>query len=166
MRVVNQFVPLSNLYPFLIYKIQTNIKKSESKKAAIAILNMCDVGVIHVIEGTDIDRPRNALTLTLEMHKPFGNFDIFFNVKPMISHIPITSTHLILFLRRNSNFLSVDHCSYTQLSTLRRSDFSNFTLRLATFFTFLAPGNTSIVSLGIWRMGQCGRTGRHSLALW
>lgn len=39
---------------------------------------MFDVGVIHLIEGTDIDRPRNAITLSLEMHKHFGNFEIFF----------------------------------------------------------------------------------------
>jgi len=39
---------------------------------------MFDVGVIHLIEGIDIDRPRNAITLSLEMHRLFGNFDIFF----------------------------------------------------------------------------------------
>lgn len=39
---------------------------------------MFDIGVIHLIEGTDIDRPRNAITLSLEMHRFFGNFEIFF----------------------------------------------------------------------------------------
>jgi hypothetical protein len=54
------------------------LPKSESKKATIAILNMFDVGVVHLIEGTDIDRPRNAITLSLGMHKYFGSFKIFF----------------------------------------------------------------------------------------
>ena len=39
---------------------------------------MFDIDVIHLIEGTDIDRPRNAITLSLEMHRLFGNFEIFF----------------------------------------------------------------------------------------
>ncbi len=67
-------------------------RKSGARKAAITILNMFDVGVIHIIKGTDIDRPYNAITLTLEMHRLFGNFDIFlervtetphtYNIKP------------------------------------------------------------------------------------
>jgi hypothetical protein len=39
---------------------------------------MFDDGIIHLIEGSDIDRPRNALTLTLDLHQLFGNFEIFF----------------------------------------------------------------------------------------
>ncbi|KEZ42415.1 Uncharacterized protein SAPIO_CDS5603 [Scedosporium apiospermum] len=48
------------------------------KKAALGILNMFDNGVIHLIEGDDIDRPRNALTLTHNLHLLFGNFEVFF----------------------------------------------------------------------------------------
>ena len=39
---------------------------------------MFDDGIVHLIEGTDIDRPRNALTLTHDLHQLFGNFEIFF----------------------------------------------------------------------------------------
>jgi hypothetical protein len=39
---------------------------------------MFDHGVTHLIEGTDIDRPRNALTLTPAFHSLFGDFKIFF----------------------------------------------------------------------------------------
>lgn len=39
---------------------------------------MFDNGVIHLIEGDDIDRPRNALTLTHNLHRLFGNFEVFF----------------------------------------------------------------------------------------
>ncbi|KAK4245794.1 hypothetical protein C7999DRAFT_33794 [Corynascus novoguineensis] len=49
-----------------------------AKQAALAILNMFDHGVGHLIEGVDIDRPLNALTLTMNMHDLFGNFHIYF----------------------------------------------------------------------------------------
>ncbi|WEW59773.1 hypothetical protein PRK78_005253 [Emydomyces testavorans] len=42
------------------------------------ILNMFDCDVGHLINGTDIDRPRNAITLNHECHVASGNFDIFF----------------------------------------------------------------------------------------
>lgn len=39
---------------------------------------MFDDGVVHLIEGTDIDRSRNAITLTLDFHRLFGGFEVFF----------------------------------------------------------------------------------------
>ncbi len=39
---------------------------------------MFDKGVVHLINGVDIDRPSNALSLTLEIHRKFGAFEIFF----------------------------------------------------------------------------------------
>ena len=39
---------------------------------------MFDTDISHLIEGTDIDRPRNALTLTANLHAFFGNFEIHF----------------------------------------------------------------------------------------
>lgn len=52
--------------------------QSASRQAALAILNMFDSGVVHLIEGTDIDQPRNALTLTTDLHALFGDFRIYF----------------------------------------------------------------------------------------
>lgn len=46
--------------------------------AALAILNMFDLGVAHFIEGTNIDSPHNAITLTHGFHDYFGDFQIFF----------------------------------------------------------------------------------------
>jgi hypothetical protein len=43
---------------------------------------MFDKGVAHFIEGNDIDRPRNAVTLTQQHHTSFGCFDIFFEPVP------------------------------------------------------------------------------------
>jgi len=39
---------------------------------------MFDSGIIHLIEGTDIDRPYNAATLSHQMHQYFGKFKVFF----------------------------------------------------------------------------------------
>jgi hypothetical protein len=39
---------------------------------------MFNPSAIHLIDGVDIDRPMNALTLTHDLHKLFGNFEIAF----------------------------------------------------------------------------------------
>jgi hypothetical protein len=39
---------------------------------------MFDDGVVHLIEGAYIDRPRNAITVTHDFHQLFGNFEVYF----------------------------------------------------------------------------------------
>ncbi|KAJ5674365.1 uncharacterized protein N7477_004299 [Penicillium maclennaniae] len=51
---------------------------SDSKKNALRILDMFDPGIIHLINGPKIDSPMNALTLTLDYHRLFGEFQIYF----------------------------------------------------------------------------------------
>lgn len=60
--------------------------QDESKRTALAILNMFDDGVVHLIEGSDIDRTRNAITLTMEFHQLFGRFDVFFEPRDNEMH--------------------------------------------------------------------------------
>lgn len=43
---------------------------------------MFDPGITHLIEGYDIDRPRNAITLTSSFHRFFGAFEVFFEPVP------------------------------------------------------------------------------------
>ena len=43
---------------------------------------MFDSGVSHLIEGSNIDQPCNAITLTADLHEVFGNFQIFFEPRP------------------------------------------------------------------------------------
>lgn len=43
---------------------------------------MFDTDVAYLIEGTDIDRPRNAMTLTHNLHLFFGDFQVFFEPVP------------------------------------------------------------------------------------
>jgi hypothetical protein len=49
---------------------------------------MFDNGVGHLIEGANIDKTQNALTLTLDIHRWFGNFDIYF--EPVTDAAPHT----------------------------------------------------------------------------
>jgi len=58
------------------------VSQDDAKKAALSILSMFDHGIIHLIEGTDIDRPYNALTLSQKMHQHFGSFKVFFEAVP------------------------------------------------------------------------------------
>ncbi|KAK5994114.1 hypothetical protein PT974_07554 [Cladobotryum mycophilum] len=76
----NSFDPLevAHILPHSLTKLNANDHLDPSRQAALAILNMFDTGVSHLIEGTNIDRPFNALTLTQKLHSVFGNFDIFF----------------------------------------------------------------------------------------
>ena len=41
-------------------------------------MNICDRSVVDLINGIDIDRPRNTLTLAPLMHGHFGAFRIYF----------------------------------------------------------------------------------------
>lgn len=43
---------------------------------------MFDTGVVHLIDGTDIDQPRNAVTLTAFLHTLFADFQVFFEPFP------------------------------------------------------------------------------------
>lgn len=47
---------------------------------------MFDHGVLHLIEGENIDKPRNALSLSHDVHELFGEFEIFFQPVPDTPH--------------------------------------------------------------------------------
>ncbi|OTB09640.1 hypothetical protein M426DRAFT_6904 [Hypoxylon sp. CI-4A] len=70
---------VAHILPHLLTKVNESSQSGPSKQAALAILNMLDHGLAPLIEDVaDIDRPRNAITLTRNFHDLFGNFDIFF----------------------------------------------------------------------------------------
>lgn len=63
---------------------------------------MFDSGVAHVIEGCEIDRPFNAISLTPTLHNLLGDFQIFF--EPVSTRRPHTykiSSHLPPLLLRD-----------------------------------------------------------------
>lgn len=61
------------------------MKDTAKKAAVLAILNM---GVVHLIEGPDIDRPRNAITSAQSLHGLFDNFEIFLGAISGEPHLP------------------------------------------------------------------------------
>lgn len=46
------------------------------------VLDMFDPGIIHLVQGANIDRPYNALTLSLGFRRHFGSLKIFFEAVP------------------------------------------------------------------------------------
>jgi hypothetical protein len=47
---------------------------------------MFDYGVVDLIDGSNVDRPRNAMTLTHNLHRFFGDFEVFFEPVPGQQH--------------------------------------------------------------------------------
>lgn len=93
---------VAHILPHSLMKTDAESELSPSKQAAFAILNMFDDGVVHIIEGTDIDRPRNALTLTHSMHLFFGDFQVFFEpVSHVDAHTYRIGSFLPGFVQRN-----------------------------------------------------------------
>ncbi|KAI9737170.1 MAG: hypothetical protein M1834_000763 [Cirrosporium novae-zelandiae] len=73
---VAQIIPHS-LMSFSI--IHGESKLNDSRKTALEILNMFDPNLIQLINGPEIDQPRNAITLTREFRRQFDNFSIYFD---------------------------------------------------------------------------------------
>jgi hypothetical protein len=53
-----------------------------------------DQGAAHLIDGVDIDEPRNAMTLTLTLHMDFGRFKVYFEPVPDQQHTYQIKTYL------------------------------------------------------------------------
>lgn len=60
---------------------------------------MFDPGIGHLIDGPKIDSPINALTLTLDYHRLFGEFQIYFERTGTSHQYRIDSTEQSPFLR-------------------------------------------------------------------
>ncbi|RBR26234.1 uncharacterized protein FIESC28_01017 [Fusarium coffeatum] len=72
------YLEVAHNLPHSLTQLKSSKELNSSKVAALAILTMFDSGVVHLIEGIDIDRPSNALTLTLSHHVSFGDFRAYF----------------------------------------------------------------------------------------
>jgi hypothetical protein len=72
--------------------LANTVLKNQSKAFARQILDMFDTGVASLIDGVDIDRPLNALTLEMDLHQDFGNFEVFFEPRPGSHTYRIDST--------------------------------------------------------------------------
>ncbi|QSS52363.1 hypothetical protein I7I53_07977 [Histoplasma capsulatum var. duboisii H88] len=77
---------VAHILPHALMKLGQDSQLSESKRATLNILDMFDHGVVRLIEGIDIDRPFNAITLSPSLHTLFGGFEIFFEPVPSQLH--------------------------------------------------------------------------------
>ncbi|OAA60259.1 hypothetical protein SPI_05383 [Niveomyces insectorum RCEF 264] len=73
---------VAHILPHSLMKARTGSEIDASRQATLSILNMFDRGVVDLINGIDIDRPRNALTLAHLIHGHFGAFRIYFEAVP------------------------------------------------------------------------------------
>ncbi|KAI1962128.1 hypothetical protein LOZ47_003134, partial [Ophidiomyces ophidiicola] len=69
---------VAHILPHALMKGDRDSQLDRSKKAALDILNMFDNGVVRLIEGNEIDRPFNAMTLSHDLHVWFGSFEVYF----------------------------------------------------------------------------------------
>jgi len=89
---------VAHIIPYALTKADDGSRLGEGKKAAVAILNMFDLGVAHLIEGVDINRPYNALTLSNWIHENFGTYKIFFEPVSDADGAPPSTYRISTFL--------------------------------------------------------------------
>ncbi|KAE8384180.1 hypothetical protein BDV23DRAFT_189479 [Aspergillus alliaceus] len=74
-----QYLEVAHILPHCLTKVASaDGDLTDSKRSVLRILDMFDPGITHLIDGPNIDSPSNALTLTLENHRLFGEFQIYF----------------------------------------------------------------------------------------
>ncbi|EJT69103.1 hypothetical protein GGTG_13371 [Gaeumannomyces tritici R3-111a-1] len=84
----HDFGPLevAHILPHSLAKSSSDSLLDPARKAALDVLNMFDAGVVRLIEGAEIDRPYNAISLSHHHHLEFGSFRIFF--EPVLDNQP------------------------------------------------------------------------------
>ncbi|OJD20479.1 hypothetical protein ACJ73_08186 [Blastomyces percursus] len=85
-RQLSMILELAHILPHSLTQANANSQLDDSKKAALMILNMFDCDVSHLVDGVNIDRPFNAMSLTHDLHAHFGNFKVFFEPVPGQEH--------------------------------------------------------------------------------
>ncbi|KAJ2977446.1 hypothetical protein NUW58_g7812 [Xylaria curta] len=95
---------VAHILPHSLMKADVGHELNPSKQAALGILNMFDSGIVHLIDGANIDRPSNAITLTSFIHAAFGDFKIFFESIPNQPHTYQIQT----FYHRRLNIRNLD----------------------------------------------------------
>ncbi|KAF5865343.1 hypothetical protein ETB97_004153 [Aspergillus alliaceus] len=77
-----EYLEVAHIIPHSLATVTSEESElSDSKKAALHFLNMFDPDISPLIAGPDIDNPYNALTLTHNYHRLFGEFEIYFKQK-------------------------------------------------------------------------------------
>nr|XP_001389594.2 hypothetical protein ANI_1_3130014 [Aspergillus niger CBS 513.88] len=93
-----QYLEVAHILPYSL----TTLAQGESelaKRKVFRILDMFDPGLSHRLDGPNIDRPINALTLTLDYHRLFSGFQIYFEPTGRPHEYKIDSLEESTFLR-------------------------------------------------------------------
>ncbi|KAK5633398.1 hypothetical protein RRF57_009112 [Xylaria bambusicola] len=99
-----EFLEVAHILPHSLTKVSQGGELDHFKQSALAILNMFDVGVAELIQGPEIDRPRNAITLTTHYHRSFGDFQVYFEPVPDKDHIYTIKTFYPRYFVRRAAF--------------------------------------------------------------
>ncbi|KAF2967839.1 hypothetical protein GQX73_g5726 [Xylaria multiplex] len=93
---------VAHILPHSLTRMNQGDELNVSKESTLSILDMFDVGVAELIQGPEIDRPRNALTLTHDFHQWFSDFQVYFEPVPDSDHTYTIRTHVAeeYFFRR------------------------------------------------------------------
>ncbi|KAL8291067.1 hypothetical protein RB597_005569 [Gaeumannomyces tritici] len=168
---------VAHILPHSLVDASANSLVDSTRKTALDILNMFDVGIVRVIEGVEIDRPFNAITLSTKHHLYFGSFEIFFegplsNQPPHtyridafdsfiggISGLPVTRT---LYLAKNRSIdppsprLLAIHCAIGHILHLSGAgEYIDRIWRDAEEYGVRQDGSTDIGTLIGWKLGGC-----------
>ncbi|PYH39685.1 HNH endonuclease signature motif containing protein [Aspergillus neoniger CBS 115656] len=73
-----QYLEVAHIIPHNLAMAQEESELSEARMNVFRILDMFDPGLSHLLDGPNIDRPFNALTLTNHYHRLFVEFQIYF----------------------------------------------------------------------------------------
>ncbi|KAL8364626.1 hypothetical protein RB595_003762 [Gaeumannomyces hyphopodioides] len=177
------FLEIAHTLPHSLVEAPLNSFVNPARQTALNILNMFDVGIARLIEGAEIDRPFNAITLSRDHHTDFGSFRIFFELLPdqpsptycihafekIIggSLLPVTRT---LYLTEDKNIeppssrLLAIHSAIGHILHLSGAgDYIDRVLRDAEKYGVRSDGSTELgrlvgLSLGGWDAGVGNRT--------
>ncbi|EKJ76668.1 hypothetical protein FPSE_03218 [Fusarium pseudograminearum CS3096] len=158
-----KYLEVAHILPHSLTQVGSDKKLNESKQAALNILRMFSDGAAYLIDGANIDCPQNALTLSVELHRLFGDFEIFFQpddtvryqyhirtfAQEAIDDIPITRT-----LTGESNIdlpspqLLAIHCAIAHILHLSGAgDYIDRILRDADDYGIRRDGSTELCCL-------------------
>ncbi|KAF3027049.1 hypothetical protein E8E15_007699 [Penicillium rubens] len=91
-----QYLEVAYILPYCL----TTVASGETDLVyPIIRIDIFDPGIIHLVDGPKIDSPMNALTLTLDYHRLFGEFKIYFKPTGIRHQYRIDSTESSPFLR-------------------------------------------------------------------
>ncbi|KAJ5534295.1 hypothetical protein N7527_000549 [Penicillium freii] len=74
-----QYLEVAYILPYCLTTVASReTDLSDLKKNALRILDIFDPGIVYLIDRPKIDSPMNALTLTLDYYRLFGEYKIYF----------------------------------------------------------------------------------------